>query len=369
MNITVDGRRYSNFVRVEVFTRMDALSRTFTFEATSATVDDIPFAAGQPCVIDIDGEVILTGWIEALKLKNSKDRIEYSISGRDLLGDLMDSNLPNMDDVGRTVVQASRRVISYLGIDVEVIDDAGSGSAPLDREAAPEPSQTAYEYLAELAKQRQVLLSGDGEANLHITRSTGTNIEGQINNRADGVGNNLLSSAMEISHVDRFFRYVSASQESVAGLGLRAVGATADVISNPISEVFDHDPETGLIRKSRVKAIVAESDYPPSYSVERIKWERNIRRARGRRYTVTVPGYRDQTGALWRTNTNPVVTDDFMGIIGKRRLIEQIRYTLDDTGFTTQLTMTNPDAYRVDLQEPVEPTESKSILDLKPAGG
>lgn len=351
MNLVVNGNRYSGFLSARVNTQMDALSRNFSFRASTQGIEDVPFRPGQRCDIEIGGERIFRGYIEKISMKTNRDGNEYRIEGRDLLADLIDSNIPELDDIGLTVKTIARRVVNYLGIPVAVIDRANTGARPFEDEydiVAPEPSDTAFGFLQQSAMRRQVLMHSDGDSNLILTRGIGTSLNTRLVNRRDGVGNNLVGAEYTVDHSQRFGRYETESQINVAAVGSTGGFSTPDEIAN--TRAFVRDSTSGM-RTSRRKNVSSESSYPEGDGLDRARWEMNVSRSRSRLYKATLPSHRDEDGALWRINTAPVVIDEFSGI-NSRMLISGVTYILDESGSTTELTLTNRDAFSLALNDP-----------------
>lgn len=350
MNLVIDGRSYTGFLSAEVESRMDALARRFKFVASTRTgTNDMPFRPGQTCQVLIDGERVLNGFIERIEFRTDQEGNTYTISGRDRMADVMDSNLPGLDDVGLTVKQACQRVLSFLGVRAGVIDLANTGARPFEDSldiVAPEPTDTAFDFLSSVAKRRQVLLTSDGDANLVITQGIGLRVDQRLVNRADGVGNNLVAAEFIVDHSLRFGTYIVESQLNVAAIGQSGGSASAREIAGVEATLADPDG----IRASRVRSVTSESSYPPGDSRSRATWECNTARARSRQYVATVPSHRDRNGELWRPNTAPYVEDDFAGI-KRRMLISGVKYIEDETGHTSILTMTESGAFQVLAEE------------------
>lgn len=350
MNIVVEGVRYSNFLSAEVESRMDALARRFSFTASTLKgATDLPFRPGQTCEILVDGDRVMTGFIERIESRTDSTGNSYVISGRDKMADVMDSNLPGFADTGPTLKKVCENVLAYLGIKSKVIDQASTGDRPFEAQldiVAPEPTDSAFDFLTSVAKRRNALLTSDGEGNLVITRGLGVPTSQRLVNRVDGVGNNLVEAEFVVDHSQRFGLYVSESQLNVAAIGSGGGTARADQIAGSKSTFKDPDG----IRRSRIRSITSESSYPPSDERNRAVWECNVARARSREYTATVPSWRDQNGVLWEANTAPIVEDEFAGI-NTRMLVTGVRFSLNEEGRTTVLTLTDRDAFKVLAEE------------------
>lgn len=352
MKVVIGGREYSNFTSGSVNAQMNAIARTFNLEATSRGVDDIPFRKGQGVEISIcnrDGDFvrIFTGYIEVISMAGGETDVTYSISGRDLMGDLVDSNLDGMSDGGYSVRFNCQLVLWNLGIKSKVVDLANTDARPFESTqeiVAPDPSETAYDYLAAIAQRRQTLLTSDGFANLVVTEGIGHRTKGLLANHIDGHDNNLLTWSYETGDSNRFGIYIVDAQKNVAAIPLLgSPPAVAEIVET--SREF-HDTS---IRITRRRAVASESSYPLADALKRAAWEANLSRTEGTQYNVTVSGFLDQGGDPWTTNTAPLVHDEYAGIEG-RMLIKSVRWSFGESGETCDLGLTEVDAFKARLE-------------------
>lgn len=355
MKIAVDGKRYTNFTSATVELSFNALARQFLFTAATKGLADIPFRAGQSCEVTIDDERVLNGWIEHIQIEATEAGTIYTIAGRDLMADVMDSNIDGLGEFGSTVGAACRAVLRYLGINAEVIDRSGEGGRGFDQTqelAQPDPTETAFDFLTGVAARRQLLLGSDGDGNLVIQKGDPEQVPAKLVNRVDGIGNNLLKMSWLTDHTKRFHDYTIRAQKNVAQLGFWEVGAEA---ANVVSVVARYQDDS--IRSSRRKSIASEATYQTGDAFARAKWESNIARAVGISYVVEVQGFRMPDGRLWAVNTAPIVEDEFCGI-ATRMMISAVKFSLTDSGSTSTLTLTREDAYRA--QAAVEDIERRA---------
>lgn len=346
MKVVIGGKEWVGFSRVEVAASMIQMARTFSLQAETSGVSDIPFRKGQPVQISIKDTRVFTGFVELISITANESGVTYRIAGRDKMADVVDSTLDGLGDTGLTVAAAARTVLRYLGINAQVIDLADTASRPFEIAydvVAPEPGDTAFQWLEDLARRRQVLLTSDGYGNLVITQGIGLRSNGKILHRLDPGANNVESMSYESDDSRRFGLYVTDSQLNLAATASGGVDASAEEIAG-VHAAF-RDP---TVRATRRRAIASESSYPTSDATERARWEANRSRADGLRYTATMFGFTDSTGAVWEINTAPIVEDEFAGILG-RMLIKAATWTLDERGETTRLAFTEPGAFQAAL--------------------
>lgn len=346
MNIAIDGKQFDTFTEANVHTDMSEIARTFSITAETRGVQDIPFRKGQTVEISIEDDRIFTGFVERLDLRIDGDGQEYSISGRDLLADVIDSNLDELGDIGLTVEHIAKVVLRKLGIAAKVIDLANTKDRPFESHfdiVAPEPSDTAGEFLKSIARRRQVLLTSDGFGNLVITQGIGLRVDGRVVHRVDQVGNNIEAMEYVTDDSQRFGIYTTDSQLNLAALASQ--GNATPVAQIVGTTAAFRDP---AIRETRRRSVASESSYPLVDASQRARWEANLSRAEGTQYAVTMSGFRNGAGELWMENTAPIIQDEFAGING-RMLIKSVDYKDGANGETVRLSFTEPGAFQAQL--------------------
>lgn len=344
MRIEVDGQSYDHFLSGWVEVAIDNLARRFEFTAATRGVGDIPFRAGQSAVVTIDGERVLTGWIERIDVSADPgaEEITYTISGRDKIADVVDSSIDGLSDFSSTIARAADAVLRFLGVDAKVIDQSASASRPFAgaaEVAKPDPGETAADFLWGIASRRQILLSSDGDGNLLLLNGDPTPVATRIVNRIDGVGNNILGFSFSSDHSKRFHTYRVVAQPNVAESAFFDIDIASSAVASISASFVD-----SRIRASRRRTIAGEATYTPGDARARARWEANLARAAGLSYTVALPFFRDDGGALWAVNTAPIVEDEFAGI-ATRMLVARVRFDLSPGGPLTTLVLHRRDAY------------------------
>lgn len=365
MKIEVGGVQYEGFVAASVISRLDALSNTFSFQATSEEARPLPFLGGEACNVLVDGESVLTGSIELVNVDGDRESHKIDIQGRDKTGDLLDSSLGNVENGPLSDIKppislkrAIELVVSHLGTDLLVVDEARPAlfNAAEDL-VAPEPGQNAFEFIELLARKRQVLLTSNGDGDIVIASTPGAEVEAFLQHRIRDDANNVLSYSVSYDTTGRFNAYRSVSQLNVTPLNLTGSVETSAIVDQTSKVVRDR-----RIREGRQHVLVAESMYSSAEGERRALWERNIRRARGRVYSAAVDGYRNQTGNLWAINELVPVVDEYAGIEAIM-LVNTVTFSKDEEGGSgTVLSLVERDAYSLTLAEPEEPEEPEEKM-------
>lgn len=362
--LEVEGIQYGGFTSAQAQLRLDALSNTFSFDATSDRANPLPFRGGEACSVFVDGELVLTGNIEIVSAAYESNKHTISFQGRDKTGDLLDSSLGGkgsddatpLADITRgnfSLQTLCRRVIAHIGADIVVVDEVNPKLfKEAEDNAAPEPGQGAFEFLEKYSRKRQVLLSSDAQGNLLLTASRGETIDASIIHRIDDPGgaNNVIRADVSYDSTGRFNLYRAISQLNTTPGSLAGTLAAASVASQGGQKAIDDQ-----IRKGRQLILVSEAAVSGTDSKDRATWEANIRKARGRVYSAELSGFRDQEGNLWRLNTLPQVIDQFAGIEA-RMLVNIVTFSTAISDGTEKVTLgfVEKNAYTLELEEPIE---------------
>lgn len=362
MQLEVESQEYKGFTSMSVERRLDALSGVFTFNAVSEDGDPLPFRGGESCRVIVDGEAVLTGFIEAVNVSYTPESHSISVSGRDKTADLIDSNLVAINDLkgaGITLEGLIKKVIDQLGMDVGISDEAGTLIAPFNAAedvVGPDPGENAFDFLEKYARKRQVLLTSDSKGNVVITQSSGDLIPATLQMVKGSDNNNILQSNVSYNTTRRFNKYTFASAQGFVALNFAGFSDLAESVDQS-GETTDPD-----IREGRQLVIIPETAASSEQNALRAQWEANIRKARGREYSVVVSGFRNQTGALWKVNTIVSVVDTFAGI-NSQMLINSVEFSFNlETGSTTSMTLLASNAYTLELDEPKTETVGAGLF-------
>ena len=353
IEIQVDGIRYSQFVSASVNFRLDALSDSFQFQATSEEGKPLPFKGGEACVVVVDGEKVLTGNIEIVEANYSAREHSISISGRDKTGDVVDSTLDSISDIRAPISLKSiiQKVLDQIGLSssISVIDNVNPDDFnPAEDIASPDPGQGAFQFLEKYSRKRQTLLSSDSNGNIVITDSSGENIDSRIRHVVGGSENNVIKGNVSYDTTGRYNLYKLSSALNMVALNVAAFIPIGDIVSQKGS-VSDED-----IRAGRQLILLSEDSFSNEQNKDRAEWELNIRKARGAVYSVVVDGFRGTNGDLWEINKIVSVIDDFAGI-NSRMLVNTVSFSFDlDGGSTTTLGLIDKDAYTLKVSEPTK---------------
>ncbi len=347
MRIEVNGIEYSGFISSSAEIRLDALSNSFSF--TSAGI--APFKIGDPCRIIVNDKTVITGHIEIINGSGDATSREITYSGRDKTGDLVDSNIGALSDLGTSISLKTiiEKVISNIDSTLKVIDQVSPKNFnPAEDIASPEPGDNAFDFIEKLARKRQVILTSNSDGNIVIVDTPGDNLIHALQNVLGADNNNVKSFSFSYDETGRYNLYKMVSSLNPTALSFSGATNNSDVV-NQSGNVTDK-----AIRAGRQLVITAEGSYSNTENNTRAEWEQRIRQARGRLYSAVVQGFTPPGSSdLWQVNTIIGVLDDFAGISAEM-LINSIVFSLsEDGGSTTTLSLVEQNAYNLQLTEPV----------------
>lgn len=342
ITLEVNGVEYENFVSASCDIRLDALSNTFSFEAVAPENEPLPFKGGDSCKVSVDGETVLTGFIEVIDVSYDDDSHTINVSGRDKTGDLADSTIDTIPDISGenlTLKLLIERVIKSLELDLQVIDEVEPEPFNVAVDiAAPEPGDNAFQFIEGYARKRQVLLTSNADGNIVIASNSETNAIGAVQHIIGATDNNVLSANFSFDTTGRFNLYKIKSSLNPTSLNNAGDTDLASLV-NQRGGVFDIDIRTG-----RQLILISETSLSNAECERRAKWEADIRKARGLLYSATVEGFRSGN-ELWQINRLYQIVDDFVGK-EETMLCNSISFNYDlDSGSTTELGFVGRKAY------------------------
>lgn len=369
MELEVNGTRYSRFTEASAFISLDTIARSFSFTAVSTEGLPLPFKGGEACRVIVDGEPVLTGFIEVVNVEYDSSSHSITVEGRGKTGDLVDSSLLGKEfSSSISLKKIIEEVLSEIDLDIEVFDNTDiEDFNPAEDKIGREPAENAFGYIEKLARKRQVLLTSDADGNVVITRSEPTPINVNLQNIVGSDENNIISASASYDNTNRFRFYVGQAQQNTASLSfgggevnlLDIVGPGADIedsnteggseIQQAVEKLGETDPD---VRKSRAHVYIAEK----ASGVDQIKlrsiWEANIRRTRSQLYSATINGYRTKEGELWSFNKLISIVDSFADI-NAQMLINSVAFKFGiSEGRETTLGFVAKNSYQVSLDEP-----------------
>lgn len=302
-----------------------------------------PIPVGSECQVLIDDETVITGYVDDNTPSFDARSHEINLTGRDKTGDLVDCSAIYRSGqwIGATLDKIVRDICKPYGIAVIVDVPMGDKFATF----SIEEGESSFEAIDRACRMKAVLPVSDGRGHLVLTRAkSGAPIANLIE------GENILAAQGNYSMRERFSEYIIKGQDRASD-DFDAPEAHTQVMARAADS---------FVKRYRPLIILAEDKGPHATYKQRAEWERNVRRGRSARATITVRGWRNATGALWRANTIAYVYSPYLGADANLLVAGGTYVMNEEQGELTELTVVGRDA--LDLLAGVKTTRLESAI-------
>lgn len=396
VSLDVGGVRFEGWKSVRIKHSIEQLAGTFTLDVSEKWPDQteaFTIEPGAACTVSIGSDVMITGYIDVVKVKASATEHTITVEGRDKTGDLVDCSAPSKEWLDMAFEDIANELLDPYGVAlVTQVATSGAGYAPkkgkgkgkkgeakskskapskaaagggskLPRKAS-NSGETVHKLLDKMAKIQGVMLISDRMGNLMVTRAG-------LNGAASDVlelGDNLKVIDYERSFANLFSEITVKSQVNgavaggggitdgnvntkqsgiVARLSAAGGGQTTTRFVGGKKSRASVTVSTEGVERYRPLMIVAEDQADDARCLQRAMWEAGTREGKSKRLVCDVQGWRQSDGKIWEINTLvnmvcPWVKED------QDMLISGVEYTLDMNGGTIcKLTVFAPEAYDV----------------------
>lgn len=280
--LSLGGKRYRFWESVTISKALDGIASlefTSPFEPESPQHRELfrPFSYA-PIELAIGGELIFRGTMAAVRPTSTPSRSEVTVAAYALPGVLMDCTMPSsmfpleFDNVTLDVI--AKKLADAFSIIVDFQADPG----PVFERVALRPEQAVFGFLAELAKQVDIVISSGPDGSLVFRQPI-----------TDGIPVAKLSegSAPLLNVISRFneqnyFSHITGIDPTVVG----SEGSQFTVKNTKLPDAIR--PHTFLVR---------DADGPAVQSAVEAKVSRMF--GSSVTYTASVVGWRDGNGELW----------------------------------------------------------------------
>lgn len=335
VELLIDGRAYGGWERVEVQRSIEQIAGGFILQLTQRWPGvDIPVALreGVACQVLLDGDVVITGWIDQFEPELTDTSSSIRVEGRDKTGDLVDCAAIYKGGQWRNVKleRIVRDIAEPFGLSVVLQDGLDQGE-PF-KSFALEDGEKAFDAIDRACRMRAVLCTSTplGEIWLGEAGDTDTGVTLE-----EGVNIKRISSTH--TWKDRFSQVIIKGQTP-----------GDDETWGAASAQLKAEAKDAEIDRYRPLVVMAEHGASSVALKDRATWEINVRMGRGKRGKVVVAGWRMGTngreGALWQPNTLIRVVSPRMNL-DREMLVVACAYTLTEQGALTELTFALPEAF------------------------
>jgi prophage tail gpP-like protein len=350
VTLKVGGKLHSGWKQVDIRRSIETIAGGFQLVMSDydpAQRKIVTIAPGEACELAVDGQTIITGYVDDSAFEFDADKHEVTIVGRDRTGDLVDgmayipAHQPGTWNNGVKVLQIISEIAQPYSIGVT--EEVDSGTATF---FALQPGEKAFTAIDRICKEAAVLPVSDGLGALVLTRG---GLGGSFSDLVQG--KNIVAGRGYVSHRDRYSDYYVFSE--AAGEFVAEAGDAHQGIAK--------DPG---VTRWRPLFIIADFKKPTAEALAaRANWEMTVHAGRALRHIVVTQGWKDDKGTLWQPNGMVRVTSSKLGC-DETLLIVATRHVEDEQGTRTELTLTRPDAFKL---TPLE--DQVDIVNPAPSAG
>jgi prophage tail gpP-like protein len=333
VTLLVGGREYGGWKSARVTRGIESVAGSFELEVSdrwAGQPEPWPITEEEECSLLLEGEVVITGYVDRRRLAYGSEERSLAVRGRDRTGDLVDCSvdLGKWEFGGVPLLILAKRLCEPFGVSVSL--QAGLVLPKPPAKFSIDPGESAFEALEKACRLAAVLPVSDGRGGLVLTRTGSSRCSTELVQ-----GQNILAAAGDFDASARFRTYKVLGQhkgdDEFFGSAAATVKATAT------------DP--AVRRSARVLVVRPEGNVTSEHAKKRAQWEATVRAARADAVSVTVQGWTQADGSLWPVNAVARVRSPAIGVDGDL-VVTQATYSVGLEGTTTELELKRPDAFR-----------------------
>jgi prophage tail gpP-like protein len=331
----VDGKAFRS-----IDTVADGFSATIPWDPTRQTdktkelISKVKPYGYKACECYLGGELMMTGRLYAVGASIDQNGVTLDLEGWSHTADLVDSTVrPPYEAKKVTLEQRATSMLEGFAID---LDFRLEEDEPFDK-ITIQPTDTIFNHLLELARQRKALVTSDAKGRLVITQA---NTDGGSVYTLEEGRRPLSQAKIHFDGRARFNSYTAISQSP------RKKGKNA---SAPTATAKDD-----IVPAARMYRFQAD-DTKGEKLQEAADWERSRRLADGLKVSLPVDGWQvPGTKDLWKENTIVTLKSPSLFIPdGYDFLIRSVEYSFSESGAVANLELVPPETFTGEpLKEP-----------------
>lgn len=321
VSLLIGSSKLTGWEEISVNKSMDTIAGSFNFKMVDVWEGDpIDLVPNLSCSVSIDNTKVLTGYIDDVSIKAAQDDKYLTITGRDKTGDLVDCSADHKpgswSKIG--VQKLIYELVRPFGLRVYAEADLGENI----KEFTINTGESPFDAIQRICQDRGILPLSNVDGDLVLTTSG-------INRSTDNLvyGENVVDAEVSYDFTNRFSLYKVKGQKTNDG----------DSWTTTTTEITGEAKDEGIPRY-RPKVITADGQMTNSLAARRAAWEAQVRAGRSGKLLLTLPTWKQSSGALWTVNT--IVSCDipvFRVTPDQNLLIHEIEYKQSSEGGTTSV--------------------------------
>lgn len=330
VRLYVGSNIYTGWKTVEVTRAIDQAASSFTVSLSANFAEGVavlPVAPGTPCRVELNAQIVVTGYVDGITGSYGKEEHSYSITGRSAVGDLVDCSaiVEGGEFINQTVDAIARAICRPFGISVVVATGVDVG-APLPKHRVDDGG--AHEVIERACRRRGLLLLSSASGGLIIDQVGSATVSTPL-----AFGENVKSGSGRFVINNRFSEYRVKGQST----GGDAISLEQQI--QPVS--IEYDPSVKRYRPLVVDAEEGEVD-----ASKRGRFEASTRLGRSTQIEYLVQGWEHADG-LWQPNVLVRVIDPYFRL-DAWLLISSVVYSYGEEGTQCKITVMPKEAFTVE---------------------
>lgn len=331
VTVIIGGAVYRGWKSVDIGWSYESTEITFGLEASEpewSPTEMVPFI-DQPFEVYYGGTLMVRGYIDHYEadaeVGDGNAVHNVRITGRSKGKDAAQASA--VHKTGRvekkTIKDAANEYAKSTGIDVKFTADTALETIP---KIQLQRGDTVFSLIEREARKQGVNLVGQPDGSIKITKPNGKRQAGQIVE-----GRNLKRASVSFDRTQQHSPVIAKGQK-VLGTGKGALRLTEK----------QFDPTVG---RHIPLILYHEGDATQAALKKRIAWHKQRQSGKGKKFTATMTGWRDEAGQIW-TPGNLVAIDARTWHVQGDMMIQSVAFKQDLQGGTIALiTCTDPKAH------------------------
>jgi len=314
LTIKAGGQELAGWTEVDIIRGVEVCPSLFHIAMTEKFAADSPsvvMAPGDPCVVSIGGEPVITGYVDRLIPQiRGKTQHWLAVEGRSKSQDMVDCSAewPGGQIKGSSVLEIAKKLASvYKDLTVEGAVDTGPPLPQFNLTIG----ETAYSIIERLARFRKLLIYDLPNGNLTLAQAGKDKMGSGLKQ-----GENIQDAQCEYSADQRF---------SVYEAFITATDTLFDIGDG--GNLLAKETDDG-IKRHRLRTMISEGGaLGNDVAKQRAVWEKNRQAGRSQTMTATVDSWKDSGGKLWTPNASiPIDAPALKLPEGITWVISQVRF-------------------------------------------
>jgi len=333
VRLVVAGKAFGGWKSITIEQGIEQLSGAYelsvsAFAPNSEAADRI--VPGAAATISVDGQTIITGYIDDVDISESIHDHTLTVRGRDAAGDLVDCSAAWRSGawLNQGMLTIVKDLVAPFKIPVHALTDLGKPFLMWN----VEPSETVFNNIDKMAKHRGVLVFSDGLGGLLMTLPGTQRVATALVR-----GQNILSGTALRSYAQRYSRYIVYGQ--------RPPDDNTDPMLAARQMAITTDPN--IIRYRPKIEFFEDANGDIDVLTKRAGWRKAVAIGKSQSATLIVQGWRHAQG-LWQPNTLVNVAHAGLRLNNLDLLIVGVKRIIDMQGSRTELKLSPREAYLVE---------------------